>query len=208
MSSKKKKDLPSVTLIMVGSGGVGKSALANRYLFRTFTDSYTPTSADTLHRKVTVDARRECHLTILDTAGQEEYAAIRDSYYKQGDGFVVVFAIEERDSWTQVLAIRDQICRALNDDHPPLVLVGNKADLDLRRQVTLQEAEAAASKWGNCEYLEASAKDGRNVDQAFESILRRVFAIKDRQAMGASAEAAGDAASSRTVRRGGCCAIS
>lgn len=208
MSPKKKKDLPPITLIMVGSGGVGKSALANRYLFRTFTDSYTPTSADTLHRKVTVDARRECLLTILDTAGQEEYAAIRDNYYKQADGFVIVFAIEERDSWTHVLTMRDQICRALNDDHPPLVLVGNKSDLDLRRQVTLQEAEATASKWGNCEYLEASAKDGRNVDQAFESILRRVFAIKDRRATDASAEAIGDAGSSRTARKNECCTIS
>ena len=70
---------------MVGSGGVGKSALTLQYMYGDFPEEYDPTKADSYKKKITLDGV-EVNVDILDTAGQEEYAAIRDNYYRSGKG--------------------------------------------------------------------------------------------------------------------------
>ncbi|CAB5182892.1 unnamed protein product [Rhizophagus irregularis] len=90
MAKKGKQDLPLHKVIMVGSGGVGKSALTLQYMYGDFVEEYDPTKADSYRKKVTLDGQ-ECQIDILDTAGQEEYAAIRDNYYRSGEGFYVFF---------------------------------------------------------------------------------------------------------------------
>ncbi|CAJ0636578.1 1320_t:CDS:2 [Entrophospora sp. SA101] len=75
MGKKAKPDLPLHKVIMVGSGGVGKSALTLRYMYGDFVEEYDPTKADSYRKKVTLDGQ-ECQIDILDTAGQEEYAAV------------------------------------------------------------------------------------------------------------------------------------
>lgn len=95
--------LPLHKLIMVGSGGVGKSALTLQFMYGDFIEEYDPTKADSYRKKVVLDGT-ECFIDILDTAGQEEYAAIRDNYYRSGEGFFCVFSITEIESFqhTQV----------------------------------------------------------------------------------------------------------
>jgi Ras-related protein Ral-A len=88
---------------MVGSGGVGKSALTLQFMYGDFIEEYDPTKADSYRKKVVLDGQ-ECFIDILDTAGQEEYAAIRDNYYRSGEGFFCVFSTTEAESFahTQV----------------------------------------------------------------------------------------------------------
>ncbi|KAJ3079271.1 hypothetical protein HK102_003910, partial [Quaeritorhiza haematococci] len=76
-----RNDLPLHKIIMVGSGGVGKSALTLQYMYGDFIEEYDPTKADSYRKKVSLDSQ-DCFIDILDTAGQEEYAAIRDNYYR------------------------------------------------------------------------------------------------------------------------------
>lgn len=127
-------DLPLHKVIMVGSGGVGKSALTLQYMYGDFIEEYDPTKADSYRKKVVLDGA-ECFIDILDTAGQEEYAAIRDNYYRSGEGFLCVFSIAEMESFQNCQEFRDQICRVLDDESVPFVLVGNKADLTQLRKV-------------------------------------------------------------------------
>ncbi|KAJ3105974.1 hypothetical protein HDU96_008368 [Phlyctochytrium bullatum] len=172
-----RNDLALHKVIMVGSGGVGKSALTLQYMYGDFIEEYDPTKADSYRKKESLDGQ-ECFIDILDTAGQEEYAAIRDNYYRSGEGFLCVFSICEHESFVNTQEFRDQICRVLDDETVPFILVGNKADLSSQRKVQTREAEAQAQKW-NCTYIETSAKTRTNVDEAFQTLLRKIQARKD-----------------------------
>ena len=93
MTSKKGAASPSLhKVIMVGSGGVGKSALTLQFMYDEFVEDYEPTKADSYRKKVVLDGE-EVQIDILDTAGQEDYAAIRDNYFRSGEGFLCVFSI-------------------------------------------------------------------------------------------------------------------
>ncbi|KAI8804908.1 small GTPase superfamily, partial [Cladochytrium replicatum] len=167
-----KPDIPLHKIIMVGSGGVGKSALTLQYMYGDFVEEYDPTKADSYRKKVALDGQ-DCFIDILDTAGQEEYAAIRDNYYRSGEGFLCVFSICEAESFAHTQDFRDQICRVLDDEAVPFVLVGNKADLANQRRVSAQEASAKAREWG-CTYVETSAKTRDNVELAYQTLMRKI----------------------------------
>ncbi|EYB84024.1 hypothetical protein Y032_0324g2533 [Ancylostoma ceylanicum] len=127
-------------VIMVGTGGVGKSALTLQFMYDEFVEEYEPTKADSYRKKVVLDGE-ECSIDILDTAGQEDYSAIRDNYYRSGEGFICVFSILDMDSFDATTEFREQILRVKNSDNSiPIVLVGNKADLREERVVPLEMA--------------------------------------------------------------------
>eukprot|EP00128_Syssomonas_multiformis_P009775 Colp12_sorted_trinity150504_noHs@12354 len=173
----KTKDTPLHKVIMVGAGGVGKSALTLQFMYGEFVEDYEPTKADSYRKKVSLD-NEDSQIDILDTAGQEDYAAIRDSYYRSGEGFLCVFCISEMESFQATKDFRDQILRVHDDATIPFILVGNKADLEDLRKVKKEEAEARAKEW-NISYVETSAKTKYNVDKVFYDLMRL---IKNRKA--------------------------
>lgn len=156
----------------MGSGGVGKSALTLQFMYDEFVEDYEPTKADSYRKKVVLDGE-DVQIDILDTAGQEDYAAIRDNYFRSGEGFLLVFSITEHESFTASSEFREQILRVKEEDAIPLLLVGNKSDLEDRRQVSADEAAAKASEWG-VQYVETSAKTRGNVDKVFFDLMREV----------------------------------
>lgn len=85
-------------VIMVGSGGVGKSALTLQFMYDEFVEDYEPTKADSYRKKILLDGE-DVQIDILDTAGQEDYAAIRDNYFRSGEGFLCIFSITEDESF-------------------------------------------------------------------------------------------------------------
>ncbi|GAN08564.1 conserved hypothetical protein [Mucor ambiguus] len=175
--AKAKQSLPLHKIIMVGSGGVGKSALTLQYMYGDFVEEYDPTKADSYRKKVVLDGQ-ECQIDILDTAGQEEYAAIRDNYYRSGEGFLCVFSVCEQESLEHTQEFRDQILRVLDDETIPFILVGNKVDLAHLRKVPASEANSLASEW-HCPYVETSAKTRQNVEEVYTMLMRQ---IRDRKA--------------------------
>ncbi|CAG9761031.1 unnamed protein product [Ceutorhynchus assimilis] len=163
-------------VIMVGSGGVGKSALTLQFMYDEFVEDYEPTKADSYRKKILLDGE-EVQIDILDTAGQEDYAAIRDNYFRSGEGFLCIFSITEDESFQATQEFREQILRVKNDDQIPFLLVGNKCDLEEKRKVTLQEAQDRANKWG-VPYVETSAKTREHVDKVFYDLMREIRARK------------------------------
>ncbi|XP_064648326.1 ras-related protein Ral-A-like isoform X2 [Lineus longissimus] len=163
-------------VIMVGSGGVGKSALTLQFMYDEFVEDYEPTKADSYRKKVVLDGE-EVQIDILDTAGQEDYAAIRDNYFRSGEGFLCVFSITEQESFQATAEFREQILRVKNDENIPFLLVGNKADLEDKRQVTIEEAQGRAQQW-NVPYVETSAKTRANVDKVFFDLMREIRSRK------------------------------
>ncbi|CAG00857.1 unnamed protein product, partial [Tetraodon nigroviridis] len=175
MATGKNKGQTSLVLhkvIMVGSGGVGKSALTLQFMYDEFVEDYEPTKADSYRKKVVLDGE-DVQIDILDTAGQEDYAAIRDNYFRSGEGFLLVFSITEHESFTATSEFREQILRVKEEEAIPLLLVGNKSDLEERRQVSSDEATAKVAEWG-VQYVETSAKTRANVDKVFFDLMREV----------------------------------
>ncbi len=137
-----------------------------------FIDEYDPTIEDSYRKQVTIDSET-CLLDILDTAGQEEYSAMRDQYMRTGQGFILVYAVTSRSSFDEIAAFREQILRVKDKDKNPMVLVGNKCDLELERQVTTQEGQDLAKSF-QCPFFESSAKTRVNVEEGFYALVREI----------------------------------
>jgi len=128
--------LPLHKVIMLGGGGVGKSALTLQFMYDEFVEDYEPTKADAFRKTIPLNGE-DVQIDILDTAGQEEYAAIRDNYIRSGEGFLCVFSLIESESLEDIIELREQIMRVKGESpNVPIILVGNKADLDHARQVS------------------------------------------------------------------------
>jgi len=159
-------------LVIVGGGGVGKSALTIQLIQNHFIDEYDPTIEDSYRKQVTIDDET-CLLDILDTAGQEEYSAMRDQYMRTGQGFLTVYAITSRSSFDEISSFREQILRVKDADKVPMVVVGNKCDLESERQVSKAEGQDLAKSFG-CPFLETSAKSRINVEESFFELVREI----------------------------------
>ena len=88
-------------LVVVGGGGVGKSALTIQFIQSYFVTDYDPTIEDSYTKQCVIDDR-VAKLDILDTAGQEEFSAMREQYMRSGEGFLLVFAFTDRASFDEV----------------------------------------------------------------------------------------------------------
>ena len=113
-------------------------------------------------------------LEILDTAGTEQFAAMRDLYMKNGMGFLLVYSITSQATFGDLQEIREQILRVKDTDDVPMVLVGNKCDLESDRVVGREQGQSLARSWGNCMFMETSAKAKINVSEAFTDLVRQI----------------------------------
>lgn len=175
-------------LVVLGDGGVGKTALTIQLCLQHFVETYDPTIEDSYRKQVVID-NLPCMLEVLDTAGQEEYTALRDQWIRDGEGFVLVYSISSRSSFMRIKKFHAQIQRVkescasspsytgspisvANPNAPvPIMLVGNKSDRVTEREVSTQEGHALAREL-NCEFVEASAKNCINVEKAFYDVVR------------------------------------
>jgi len=94
---------------------------------------------------------------------------------KSGQGFLLVFSITSLSSLNELTELRDQIIRIKGDSRVPLVLVGNKSDLEEDRAVSRARAFAVSQSWGNAPYYETSARRRANVDEVFRDLCRQII---------------------------------
>ena len=159
-------------VVMLGSGAVGKSAITVQMVSGHFLSSYDPTIEDSYRTTINVN-NQDIILNILDTAGQEEFYALRDQYIRSGDGYIIVFSITSVTSFLEVNAIKEQLNMILDvDDNTliPIILVGNKCDLEEYRQVQSSDAQRLAEEW-KVKYFETSAKNKTNIHKIFEELV-------------------------------------
>lgn len=160
-------------LVVLGSGGVGKSALTVQFVQGIFVEKYDPTIEDSYRKQVEVDAQ-QCMLEILDTAGTEQFTAMRDLYMKNGQGFALVYSITAQSTFNDLQDLREQILRVKDTDDVPMILVGNKCDLEDERVVGKEQGQNLARQWNNCAFLESSAKSKINVNEIFYDLVRQI----------------------------------
>ncbi|KAK7032851.1 ras-like protein [Favolaschia claudopus] len=159
-------------LVVVGGGGVGKSALTIQFIQSHFVVEYDPTIEDSYRKQCVIDDEVAL-LDVLDTAGQEEYGAMREQYMRSGEGFLLVYSITSRDSFEEISTFHQQILRVKDQDSFPVIVVANKCDLEYERQVGMNEGRDLAKHFG-CKFIETSAKQRINVDEAFTNLVREI----------------------------------
>ncbi|WWD16653.1 hypothetical protein CI109_101083 [Kwoniella shandongensis] len=157
---------------VMGSGGVGKSAVTVRFINGSYLEWYDPTN----RKQFTVD-QQPCLLEILDTAGIDQYLTLNDLFIRKSEGFVLVFSLTQRDSFEEIIRTRETIERIKLPQETghgiPIVIVGNKCDLVDEREVDMVEGEKLAQQW-HCHYYETSARTATNVNPVFEEIVRQM----------------------------------
>jgi len=159
-------------LVVLGGGGVGKSALTIRLVTDNFLDEYDPTIEDSYRKQVMIDDETAL-LDILDTAGQEEFSSMQDQWMRDGQGFLLVYNIVARPTFDEVNILYDKILRTKDVDDVPIVLVGNKCDLKDQRMVEYEEGSELAHQW-HCPFFETSAKIKLNNEACFFELVRTI----------------------------------
>uniref|UniRef100_A0A1I8A8X8 Ras-like protein 2 n=1 Tax=Steinernema glaseri TaxID=37863 RepID=A0A1I8A8X8_9BILA len=144
-----------------------------------FVIDYDPTIEDSYTKSCFIDEDL-CKLEVLDTAGQEEFSTMREQYLRNGNGFLLVYAVTDRNSLEEVLKLHRLILRLKDRDEFPIMLVANKTDLSEERLISREEGQQVAHQL-NVPYIECSAKERLNVDQAFHDLVRLIKSFQQQE---------------------------
>ncbi|EAX88924.1 small GTP-binding protein, putative [Trichomonas vaginalis G3] len=159
-----------INLVVFGSGAVGKSAMTLRYTCGNFIEDYDPTIEDQYSKDITIDnVTYKCE--ILDTAGEEEFIQMRLPYIRKGNAFLLVYSITFRQSFDEIEHLHRDILHNKGTTDVPIVICGNKCDLEDNRIVSKSEGEVLAQQL-KCPFMETSAKTEYNITNAFQTALR------------------------------------
>ncbi|KAK4884274.1 hypothetical protein RN001_000545 [Aquatica leii] len=148
-------------IVVLGDGGVGKSAVTLQFVSHSFLDYHDPTIEDSYQQQAVIDGEPAL-LDILDTAGQVEFTAMRDQYMRCGEGFLICYSVTDRHSFQEALEYRKLIQKVRASEDTPLVLI--------------------ARQFG-CPFYETSAALRTYVDDAFHTLVREIR-IKERKKLG------------------------
>ena len=157
-------------ITILGKGVVGKTSLINRFLNIEIPKNHDPTIEEKF--KITKIINYEkLNLEILDTAGEKNYQNMFNSWVNKGDGFILVFAINDKESFDYIKNIKNKI-NEIKGENIPIILIGNKIDLKDEREIDEKDVKELIKKW-NVEFIECSAKENINCD-----VILNLIALK------------------------------
>lgn len=161
-------------VVMVGHVSTGKSDLLLRYVKGEFNPHMLPSiGVDFMQKWLKIDDKI-LKIQIWDTSGQDRYRAITSAYYRGSSGALVVYDVTNRTTFDKVIYWLQELRKKFADPSIPIVLVGNKDDLRDRKVIPTEEGKGFAQRNGMF-FMETSALMPRNVELAFNSVLREVF---------------------------------
>ena len=163
-------------IVTLGDGQVGKTSIIIRYIDNSFSSNYLSTiGIDSKIKKVILSNGEEIKVKISDTAGQERFKSIASNYMKKANGVVLVYDITNEKSFQGI----DKWISEISGDGnnlKPMILIGNKADMENNRAVSKQEGEDLAKKYcGGIHFYETSCKTGVNVDIAITDLVNQIY---------------------------------
>ena len=163
-----------IKIMLIGESKIGKTSLISRYCNNEFLGGvYLSTIGIDFQIKHLVLNKKNIRLQIWDTAGQERYRNIAKNYFQSSDGFVIVYDISNTESFEKLDYWIEQI-KANSQEYTKMILFGNKCDIIEDRKIKKEEGEEYA-KNNNINFFEVSAKEGTNVDKAFESFVKDIL---------------------------------
>ena len=160
-------------VIIVGDTAVGKSNILSRYVKDEFSSNSKSTVGVELGIKFLKIKNTKTKIQIWDTAGQERYRAITSSYFKGSNGCFIVYDITNEASFNNIENWYEQIQKETSKDIP-ILLVGNKCDLEDERKVPIEKGKEKAQNL-NCAFFETSALKKINIDKIFEELVNNIY---------------------------------
>ena len=169
-------DFKTCQLLIIGDSSVGKTSLINRYTNGTFKEEYLATVGLDYSSKDEEFNNETVHIKLWDTAGQERFKSLTQNYLRNADGILLVYDVTKTESFEN---LKDWICSIKQNMETkniflPLIICGNKVDMEESREITKEDAEKFASK-NNYKYFETSAKTGEGVDEAIRELVNQIL---------------------------------
>ncbi|EAL44906.2 Ras family GTPase [Entamoeba histolytica] len=166
-------------LVALGKIDSGKTSILIRFFSGHFFKMYDPGIEDEYRTVMKVDDI-SIIIDVADPCSGDEFSILRDLYIKQSDGFILIYSITSKESFEEMKGIYEEIYRVKDKDENeviPIIIVGNKCDLENERQVTKEDGIEYADSV-KCPFLECSAKTNENINQIFDIITRNVVEYK------------------------------
>ena len=177
------KKLTRINLITLGDGQVGKTSLILRYTNDYFGNNYIATIGfDYKFKNEKLKNGEEITVKIFDTAGQEKYRSLAANFLKKADGIILVYDITYKISFENL----NKWLKDINENAKglPIVLIGNKTDLEENREVSKEEGNEFAKKINEeIEFYEASCKTGENIKEAIRFLVEKIYKKYQRKNM-------------------------
>jgi Ras-related protein Rab-14 len=153
--------------------GVGKSCLLHQFTEKKFMADCPHTIGVEFGTRIIEVSGQKIKLQIWDTAGQEKFGGLRDGYYRGAAGALMVYDVTRRSTYNHLSSWLTD-ARNLTNPNTVIFLIGNKCDLEAQRDVTFEEAKQFAEENGLM-FVEASAKTGDGVEEAFLETARKIY---------------------------------
>ena len=171
----KKQRIFEAHIVTLGDGQVGKTSIILRYIENSFTLNYLSTiGIDSKIKKVKLKNNEEIKVKISDTAGQERFKSIASNYMKKANGILLVYDITNQKSFMDI----DKWFSEINGEEniKPIVLIGNKSDMNEEREVSIEDGQNLAKKYGeNVHFYETSCKTGDKIEEAIMDLVNQIY---------------------------------
>ncbi|KAJ5074106.1 ras-related protein rabe1c [Anaeramoeba ignava] len=170
------ENLILVKIVFAGDTGVGKTCLMNNFMGNKFGVNIMITvGADVQFFRRKIEGK-ELKFAVWDTAGQERFESFTSNYFREAHGVILVYDITSKYSLERAQKFYESILKS-SEYNCAIILVGNKADMENKRAVEVEEGENLAKSWDS-QFFETSAKTGINVKEVFEKIFEESFEVK------------------------------
>ena len=162
-------------IITLGDTGVGKTSIINKYI----TDNYLDNVASTLgvnfsYKKFIINKTKKIMLKLIDTCGQEKYRSLSKSYFKNTDGVLYIFGLDDKESFDNIKEWMKYFNEECKIEDIPKILIGNKCDLEIDKDLD-QNIIKEFSENNKIKYFETSAKRGINIKELFEEMGKILY---------------------------------
>ena len=167
----------SIKITLLGSCGVGKTCIAQRYINNIFKENYISTTASYLQKQITRN-NKYYQLDIWDTAGQEKYRALGKNFYKDAFIVIIVYDITRNDSFDELKKIWYPDVLQYGEKKPILAVVGNKCDLYEEKEIVDEDEARKFAEEINAKFMIVSAKSNINIQNLFSDLIDLYFDSK------------------------------